>query len=234
MESETPGDITAANFRLKRRTPALAAGAFDPPALLRNAHLQSILPSLPPRRWFTHSRARALRRQAREWLLDCGELGRLTALHTAAIRPTGRAALLLHGWEGSAESPYVLSLGAALLQQGFEVVRLNLRDHGGTQHLNRELFHSCRLPEVVTAVRQAAARLAGARLYLAGFSLGGNFLLRVAAEPEPLPQLAGVVAISPVLDPARTLDAMEQGTLYHDYFVRRWSRSLREIGRAHV
>ena len=61
--------------------------------------------------------------------------------------------VLLHGWEGSAESLYVLSLAQLLYQQGFEIVRLNLRDHGETHHLNRELFHSCRLPEVVGAVR---------------------------------------------------------------------------------
>jgi len=58
-----------------------------------------------------------------------------------------RVAILLHGWEGSAEATYVLSLGSLLLSHGFDVVRLNLRDHGATHHLNREIFHSCRLPE---------------------------------------------------------------------------------------
>ena len=67
---------------------------------------------------------------------------------------------------------------------GFEVVRLNLRDHGATHHLNRELFHSCRLPEVVGAVRALALRFPGMPLVLAGFSLGGNFMLRVAAHRE--------------------------------------------------
>jgi predicted alpha/beta-fold hydrolase len=141
--------------------------------------------------------------------------------------PAARAALLLHGWEGSAESMYVLSLGAELLAHGYDVVRLNLRDHGDTQHLNRELFHSCRLPEVIEAVRQVAERYVDSRLHLAGFSLGGNFLLRVPAN------VAGVVAISPVLDPEQALRALEQGwTLYHRYFVDRWSRSLRTKQRA--
>ena len=57
--------------------------------------------------------------------------------------------MLLHGWEGSAESSCVLSLGSLLYSAGYDVLRLNLRDHGGTQRLNREIFHSCRLPEVV-------------------------------------------------------------------------------------
>ena len=91
--------------------------------------------------------------------------------------------MLLHGWEGSADSLYVLSLAQQLFEQGFSVVRLNLRDHGETHHLNRELFHSCRLPEVVGAVGGAAALYLGGRpLQLVGFSLGGNFMLRVAAQ----------------------------------------------------
>ena len=77
--------------------------------------------------------------------------------------------MLLHGWEGGAQALYVQSAGAELLRQGFDVVRLNLRDHGGTQALNQELFHSCRLPEVVGAVAAVAARVAPGRLYLAGF-----------------------------------------------------------------
>jgi predicted alpha/beta-fold hydrolase len=205
---------------------------FRPPAWLRNAHLQSILPSLPPLNQLAVRRARAVLAGAEEWLLDCGEGARLQAWHTPA--PTsaagkgGRLALLLHGWEGSADSAYVLSLAAELLRHGYAIVRLNLRDHGDTHHLNPELFHSCRLPEVVGAVQAIAARARPRRLYLAGFSLGGNFLLRVAASGRAPPELVDVVAVSPVLEPARTLDAMEFGIpVYERYFVRKWLKSLR-------
>ncbi len=204
---------------------------FRPPAWLRNAHLQSILPSLPPLKQLAIRRARAVLAGAEEWLLDCGEGARLQAWHTpapAAKAAGGRLALLLHGWEGSADSAYVLSLAAELLRRGYAIVRLNLRDHGDTHHLNPELFHSCRLPEVVGAVQAIAARARPRRLYFAGFSLGGNFLLRVAASGQAPAALAGVVAISPVLEPARTLDAMESGLpVYERYFVRKWLKSLR-------
>jgi predicted alpha/beta-fold hydrolase len=206
--------------------------AFQPRRWLRNGHVQSVLPSLPPRRWLTARRARLLLRRARHEVLDCEGQAQLKYSITRAAEPepatTRRIALLLHGWEGSSDSSYVLSLSALLLQHGFDVLRLNLRDHGGTQALNRELFHSCRLPEVQAAVRVLAQRHADARLYLAGFSLGGNFMLRVAAAGVPT-NVAGVAAISPVLDPERTLSAMERGTqLYQRYFVDRWSRSLRQ------
>jgi len=81
--------------------------------------------------------------------------------------------VLLHGWEGSAESLYVLSLAQLLFARHVEVVRLNLRDHGATHHLNRELFHSCRLPEVIGAV--AALQRHFAQPHTAAFmrDLGG-------------------------------------------------------------
>lgn len=201
---------------------------FNPPAWLRGAHVQSVLPSLPPRRYYTRTRARRLRSAARAWLLDCGGGVRLQAWHTANDNANGRVAVLLHGWEGSSESNYVLSLAWRLFAQGYELLRLNLRDHGRTQALNDGLFHSCRLDDVTGALRAIAARCGARPLYLGGFSLGGNFLLRACAEPALPATVAGVVAISPVLDPDRTLRALEQGwPLYHGYFVRRWSRSLR-------
>ncbi len=211
--------------------PALAqqhAADYQPPAWLRGSHLQSILPSLPPRRYWTQWRARALIAAARPWMLDCGDGVRLQAWHSANPASLQRTAVLLHGWEGSADSCYVLSLATLLYAQGYDIVRLNLRDHGGTQPLNRGLFHSCRLGDVTGALRAIAGLCGTHSLYLAGFSLGGNFLLRACAEPGLPSGVAGVVAISPVLDPDHTLRALEEGwPVYHAYFVRRWSRSLR-------
>ena len=218
---------------------------FRPATWLRSPHLQSILPGLPPLRNLAARRARSVTMRAEEWLLDCGECTRLqawytpsaTGMATTGTAATGtaatggaveRLALLLHGWEGSADSAYVLSLAAELLASGYHIVRLNLRDHGDTHHLNPDLFHSCRLPEVIGAVQAITARARPRRLYGAGFSLGGNFLLRVAASGQAPAALAGVVAVSPVLEPARTLEAMETGLgVYERYFVRKWLRSLR-------
>jgi predicted alpha/beta-fold hydrolase len=211
--------------------------SYQPRGLLRNGHLQTVLASLWPVSWLIRRRATRLRSQAQELLLDCGDGVRLQAFVSRAGNDaaTGvrRVAILLHGWEGSAEATYVLSLGSLLLARGFDVVRLNLRDHGATHHLNREIFHSCRLDEVVGATRAIAQRFADARLYLAGFSLGGNFMLRMAAEPQLPAAVAGAVAVSPVLDPEATLTALESGpALYRRSFLSRWSRSLRRKQRA--
>ena len=201
---------------------------FSPPRTLRNGQVQTMIGELPPMQWLARRRGATLLASAREWLLDCGEGVRLQGFLSLAKHPARRRiALLLHGWEGSAESCYVISLGAELLSSGFDVLRLNLRDHGDSHHLNRDIFHSCRLAEVVGATRAVAQRFPEARIFLAGFSLGGNFVLRVSADAGAPASIAAAVAVSPVLDPAVTLEALERGwSLYSRYFVKRWSHSL--------
>ncbi len=209
------------------------AGGFEPPWWLRNHHVQSIYPSLPLRRRRVEQQAAGLRQYAREVVIDCGEGVRLLALESrqeSAGRPSAdRVAILLHGWEGSANSLYVLSLGQHLFDAGYDVVRLNLRDHGDSHALNPELFHSCRIAEVVGAVQAIQRQHPGQRLSLAGFSLGGNFSLRVGARAAAAGiDIARIVAVCPVLDPEHTLARLESGwALYREYFVWKWKRSLR-------
>ena len=194
--------------------------------------MQSVLPSLPIRRRIIGKRSVALRAACEEVLLDCGEGVRLQSFHSRpqkiGTQSNGRVTVLLHGWEGSADSLYIVSLATALFERGFTVVRLNLRDHGATHHLNPDLFHSCRLPEVIGALRAIQRMYADAPLSLAGFSLGGNFMLRAAAKAAGSDlRIDHVVALSPVLEPAETMLALEKGwATYHRYFVRKWGRSL--------
>jgi predicted alpha/beta-fold hydrolase len=137
-------------------------------------------------------------------------------------------AVLLHGWEGSAAASYVVSVGGVLYNAGFDVFRLNLRDHGDSFALNRELFHSCRIDEVVGALARITTLHPAARTFLIGHSLGGNFALRVAARaPAAGIPLTRVVAVCPVLRPHSTMRALEEGLwIYRQYFLRRWRRSL--------
>jgi len=205
---------------------------FLPPLWMRNPHVQSLLVSLPFRRKGVELFARPLLTASEEHLLDCGDGVRLQAFFSRPARlglpSTGKTTLLLHGWEGNSNTLYILSLAQKLFARGFDVVRLNLRDHGSTHHLNRDLFHSCLLPEVVGAAQRVQAMLSGQLLHLAGFSLGGNFALRVAAQADAAAlKIARVVAISPELDPGETLRAVERGfSFYHRYFMRKWGLSL--------
>jgi predicted alpha/beta-fold hydrolase len=204
---------------------------FRPHRLLRSPHLQSVLASSGVRRWLFRRRRAALEGLASEHILDCGAGVRLQGFHSAqTVRGQARGlVVLLHGWEGSATSSYVLHTGARLLAEGWDVFRLNFRDHGDTHHLNREMFHSCRLDEVVGAVQEIARRFASRPLVLTGFSLGGNFALRVAlrAADAGLP-LAYTLAVCPAVHPPSILDAIEAAPwFYHDYFMLKWRGSIK-------
>ncbi|HXQ31967.1 MAG TPA: alpha/beta fold hydrolase [Steroidobacteraceae bacterium] len=202
--------------------------AFEPPFWLANRHLQSILPSSPSRRAFVARRAARLTAASRELLIDCGDGVRLHGHYAGQPGGARNLVLLVHGWEGSAEAQYVLSAGQYLYARGFEVFRLNLRDHGPTHRLNPELFHSCRIAEVVGAVRSVQELFPDRALSLVGHSLGGNFALRVAVRaPAAGIRLRQVVAICPVLDPQHTLGQLERGLwIYRNYFVLKWRSSL--------
>ncbi|KRA75342.1 alpha/beta hydrolase [Lysobacter sp. Root667] len=207
----------------------LTAADYRPPRWLRNAHLQSLLGSSPLRRRRAEQRLAELGATTTEHLIDGGEGVRLHGLHSVVAGTESRGlVLLLHGWEGSAESNYMRMTAAELLGRGFEVFRLNFRDHGDTHHLNEGLFHSNRIGEVLHAARDVAQRFPRRPMSVAGYSLGGNFALRLALQaPEAGLPLTYAAAICPVLDPARTMDAMEQGLpIYLWYFERKWRGSL--------
>jgi len=209
--------------------PSLTAAGFHPPRWLRGAHLQTALGSSGLRQRRGERDLLASGATTTEHLVDGGDGVRLLGLHSVppGIEPRGLA-LLLHGWEGSVDSSYMRLTAAQLLARGFEVFRLNFRDHGDTHHLNEEIFHSCRIDEVVHAAVDVARRFARRPLVVAGYSLGGNFALRLAlrAPAAGLP-LAHVAAVCPVIDPARTMDAMERGLpVYRWHFERKWRSSL--------
>ena len=207
----------------------VSATDYRPPRSLRSPHLQSVLGSSAVRRRRGREALVATGAVTTPHIVDAGDGVRLQGLHSGLPDREPRAlALLLHGWEGSAESSYMQLTAAQLIVRGFEVFRLNFRDHGDTHHLNEGLFHSNRIDEVAAAAGEIARRHATRPMVVAGYSLGGNFALRLAlrAHSIGLP-LANVAAVCPVLDPSRTMDAMEQGLpLYMWYFERKWRESL--------
>ena len=206
------------------------ASAYRAPIWARNPHVQTVLASSPLRVRRGLRRLAGLGVRSQAHVLDAGDGVRLHGVHTAlpARAPRGLA-LLLHGWEGSSESGYMRLTAAELLDAGFDVFRLNFRDHGPSHHLNEAVFHSCRLDEVINAALRVAERWPTRPMVAAGYSLGGNFALRLAlAAPRVGLPLARVAAVCPALDPERTTRAMETGfPLYQHYFRRKWARSLR-------
>ena len=202
--------------------------SFRPPTGLSNEHVQSILASSPLRKGLIARKAAALISGASPRVLTSGRGVRLLGYYSAAPASPRGLAILLHGWEGSANSHYLLSTAVTLNEAGLDIFRLNFRDHGDTQHLNEGLFHSCRIDEVVDAVKGIQEHYRARPLYLVGYSLGGNFALRIASRAETAAlELSKVVAICPVLRPHSTMEALETGLwAYRQYYLRKWRRSL--------
>nr|WP_241695973.1 alpha/beta fold hydrolase [Solimonas terrae] len=168
---------------------------------------------------------------ARHQLLDAGDGVRLGGYHSP--QPGGSAArglvVLIHGWEGSHESSYLYSMACSVYAAGYSVLRLNLRDHGSSHHLNREFFHSARIDEVLGAIASAQRLEAALPLYVLGFSLGGNFALRVGLHGPAAgvrPRLA--IGISPAINPRATMQAIDDGpAMFRWYFSNKWRKTVR-------
>jgi hypothetical protein len=207
--------------------PPVTNTPFAPPGLLKNPHLQSLLASIKLRRLLLNKKFRWLHRESHVNILH----GRRGARILGRYRPAQKRenlAILLHGWEGGDDSNYIVSAAAKLAQRGVSVMRLNFRDHGDTHYLNRDLFHSARLDEMVDAVAETTSRYPHENVYIIGFSLGGNFALRIAAQNQRASLgLRKTIAICPVIDPANTMNRLENGLpIYQYYFVRKWKKSL--------
>jgi len=144
--------------------------------------------------------------------------------------------MTLHGWGGCSHSPYNTIMANALLRNGYDVVRLNLRDHGPGIHadpnaLNKGVFYGTLMDEVAVAT-QRIAEMAGDRpFYIIGASMGGSFATRLAlfhsTHSMLFNNLRRVVAICPSVNPSAAGKKIDQNLIFRRYFRNLWVRSLR-------
>ena len=198
---------------------------FQPPLFLKNAHLQTILASSKLRTLG----ANIMRHVARQEIIETAEgiklLGYLSVQNGDQAKGL---VILLHGWEGSTDSTYLLRCGRSLYANGYDIFRLNFRDHGDSHHLNKGIFYAVLLEEIYQAVIQAAGFSNGRPVFLVGFSLGGNFVLRILKKcvNVPIKNLCHAVSISPVLNPQKSTAKIDRITYIRKYFLAKWRRSL--------
>jgi len=139
--------------------------------------------------------------------------------------------ILVHGLEGSSDSGYILGTAEKAFVAGFNVVRLNQRNCGGTEHLTPDLYHSGRSNDIRAVVMELIERDQLPEIFAAGFSMGGNLVLKMAGEfggtaPE---QVRAFAAIAPSFVLSACADALEQprNFIYEQFFVRKLKRRMR-------
>lgn len=159
----------------------------------------------------------------------------LCRCHWQAARQQALTVLVVHGLEGSSDSQYVLGATAKALAAGMNVVRMNIRNCGGTEALGPTLYHSGLSADVGVVARELLAEEKLSGLALLGFSMGGNLVLKLAGEwgREAPPQLRAVCAISPAVDLAPSAAALHRpgNWIYEQYFLWNLRRRLRRKAR---
>ena len=147
-------------------------------------------------------------------------------------RPRDRPTLLLlHGLEGSSLAHYMRGLSDKAWAEGWNVVRLNQRNCGGTEHLSRGLYHSGLTHDPLFVIRELIESDGIRSLAVAGYSLGGNLALKLAGElgDGAPPELKAVCAVSPTMDLAVCVEALERRSnfAYQWNFVRNLKGRMR-------
>jgi uncharacterized protein len=150
-------------------------------------------------------------------------------------RSSRRTLVALHGLEGSSAVHYMRGLADKAWRAGWNVVLLNQRNCGGTEHLTPRLYHSG-LTDDPRAVIRSLVQTDGLRRFgVAGYSLGGNLALKLAGELDETPGLPvdAVVGICPTIDLDRCVHAIERRSniAYHFNFVRNLKARMRRKAR---
>ena len=119
--------------------------------------------------------------------------------------------LMLHGMEGSTDSQYMLGTAEKALKAGFNAVRVNMRNCGGTEHLSSTLYHAGLTDDLRFILSELIERDRLTEIYLAGYSLGGNVVLKLAGEyGNRIPtEVRGVAVVSPTIDLPSCVEAVE-------------------------
>lgn len=203
-----------------------ASKPFKPHALFSGGHAQTLAAFAWPRRF------RLRTPPDEERLFEVAPNTRVLAhCRWQTNRVEHPTIVIWHGIEGSSGGVYMLATARKAFAAGFNVVRMNLRNCGGTEHLTPTIYHGG-LSDDLRAVTEELIRQDGlASLFLVGFSLGGNMVLKLAGEygSEIPDEVRAVCAVSPSVDLGASADLIVQRSnwLYHHDFLRRLKNRIR-------
>jgi uncharacterized protein len=191
---------------------------FEPHRMLRNAHVMTLagalLPRRPPRLPAAQNRLFAVEKDT-QVLAKC---------HWQAQPQKSPTLVMVHGLEGSSDSPYMRTLAEKAFLAGFNALRVNQRNCGGTEQLTPTLYNSGLSGDFRAILETLQTQDGLPEIFFAGYSMGGNLVLKMAGElgAQAPAALRGICAVCPVLNLAECVDTLEkpQNVLYEWNFVR--------------
>jgi predicted alpha/beta-fold hydrolase len=196
--------------------------SFEPHPWLTNGHLQTIVGNFLPRPAFT------LPAEAETVEVDPADGSRVLChchWQPEPVRAARLTAVLVHGLNGSSNSRYIRGVTSRAWDAGMNVVRMNMRNCGGSEALTPTLYHSGRSADVGAVVRHFTERFGLERVALVGYSMGGNMVLKLAGEWGEWGTrgpLVAVATVCPAIDLAKCADALHEtpNLIYERHFLR--------------
>ena len=206
--------------------PSPSNGSFYPAPWLPGRHLQTIVPALLP------ARGIGVEEEARIVEVEPG-----SRIRVLIARPAGKArgtVTMIHGLGGCADSRYLRRTARIALARGWVVVRVNLRNCGGTEALSGTLYNAGQSGDAGRVLEEQESAGLPRPFALAGFSQGGNLVLRYAALEGPACRADAVVGVNPPVDLEACVLSLEEprNAFYHAYFTLRLCRLLQRIRKA--
>jgi predicted alpha/beta-fold hydrolase len=205
---------------------------FRPRRFLNNGHLQTIagnylsrINDLPkPDAQLVEVSPATATQIASQVLCDCH-------WQPEEVRATRPTAIIVHGLEGSSDSQYVVGNSNKLWRAGCNIVRMNMRNCGGTEALSPTLYHSGLSNDVLVVMNFFVAKYGLRSISLIGYSMGGNLVLKLAGELGTTAPtvLRSVIGVSPAVDLQPSADALHlpQNRLYELKFLHNLLRRFR-------
>jgi hypothetical protein len=193
--------------------------SFEPHPWLTSGHLQTIVGNFLPRPAFT------LPAEAETVEVDAADGSRVLChchWQPEPVRATRLTVVLLHGLNGSSNSRYIRGVTARAWAAGMNVVRMNMRNCGGSEALTPTLYHSGRSGDVGAVVSHFTERFGLERVALVGYSMGGNMVMKLAGEWGARRPLVAVATVCPAIDLANCADALHEtpNLIYERHFLR--------------
>ncbi len=194
---------------------------FQPQWWIRNAHLQTMLPTINRRNLVISTLDERLE-------LSDGDFLDLAWTEIPAVDNCKPIVVVFHGLEGSVESPYVKGIMQAVREKGWIGVMMHFRGCSHEPNRLARAYHSGETADADYVIDLITKRYPGAPLFAVGYSLGGSVLTHYLAQKGKDSPLTAACVVSAPLLLAESAERIKKGfsKAYQRRLIKRLQRSV--------